>query len=118
MFALKKFHKQIYGRDHVIMTDYTPLVSLFGELKQVPFRATPRVQRWAITVRRYEYQTHYQADRSHGNANCLSRLPLPVTVKEEPDERVLLIEELDSSPMSAAKTIHCTNSDPTLARVR
>ena len=33
MFALKKFHKQIYGRDHVIMTDYTPLVSLFGELK-------------------------------------------------------------------------------------
>ena len=30
-----------------------------------------------------------------------------MTVKEEPDERVLLIEELDSSPMSAAQISHC-----------
>ena len=47
----------------------------------------------------YEYKIHYKASRSHDNADCLSRLPLPVTVKEESDERVLLLEELDSSPM-------------------
>ena len=41
-----------------------------------------------------------------------------MTVKEEPDERVLLIEELDSSPMSAVHTSHCTDRDPTLAYVR
>ena len=28
MFALKKFHKQIYGPCFVIMTDHKPLVSL------------------------------------------------------------------------------------------
>ena len=41
-----------------------------------------------------------------------------MTVKEEPDERVLLIEELDSSPVSAAQISHCTDRDPTLAHVR
>ena len=46
MFALKTFHKQIYGRCFVIMTDHKPLVSLLGELKQVPVTASPRVQRW------------------------------------------------------------------------
>ena len=30
MFTLTKFHKQIYGRCFVIMTDHNPLVSLFG----------------------------------------------------------------------------------------
>ena len=45
MFVLKKFHKQIYGRCFVIMTNHKPLVSLFGELKQVPITASPRVQR-------------------------------------------------------------------------
>ena len=41
-----------------------------------------------------------------------------MTVKEEPDERVLLIEELDSSPMSAAQISHYTDREPTLAHVR
>ena len=41
-----------------------------------------------------------------------------MTVKEEPDERVLLIDELDSSPKSAAQISHCTDRDPTLAHVR
>ena len=77
-------------------------MSLFGELKHVPVTSSPRVQRWAITLRGYEYKIHYYARRSHDNADCLSRLSLPVTVKEETDEPVLLIEELDSSPMRAA----------------
>ena len=54
----------------------------------------------------YEYKIHYMTGRRHDNADCLGRLPLPVTVNEEPDERVLLIEELDSSPVSAAQISH------------
>ena len=73
MFALKKFHKQIYGRCFVTMTDHKPLVSLFSELKQVPVTASQRVQRWAITLRGYEYKIHYKAGRSLENALCLSR---------------------------------------------
>ena len=78
MFALKNFHKQLYGRCFVIMTDHKAFVSLFGELTQVLIMASFRVQRW--------YKIHYKASRSHGNVDCISRLPLPVTVKEESDE--------------------------------
>ena len=45
MFALKKFHKHLYGRSFEIITDHKPLVSLFGELKQVPTTASLRIQR-------------------------------------------------------------------------
>jgi len=44
-------------------------------------------------------------------------LPLPVTVKEEPEACVLLIEERDSSPLSAAQISHRTGRDSTLAHV-
>ena len=101
MFALKKFHKHLYGRSFEIITDHKPLVSLFGELKQVPTTASPRIQRWAVTLCGYEYNIHYKVGKSHNNADCLSRLPLPVTVKSEPEEHVLLIEELNCSPVSA-----------------
>ena len=34
MFALKKFHKHLYGRSFEIITDHKPLVSLFGEFQR------------------------------------------------------------------------------------
>ena len=52
--AMKKIHKHICERCFVIMIDHKPLVSLFGEIKQVPVTASPRLQRWAITLRGYE----------------------------------------------------------------
>ena len=113
MFALKKFHKHLYGRSFEIITDHKPLVSLFGELKQVPITASPRIQRLAVTLCGYEYNIHYKAGKSHINADCLSRLPLPVTVKSEPEEHVLLIEELDCSPVSAEQISRYTGRDPT-----
>ena len=61
-----------------------------------------------------QYKINYKTGKSDDN---LSRLPLAVTVKEEPDERALLIK-LDSSHMSAAQISYCTDRDPTLAHVR
>ena len=112
MFALKKFHKHLYGRSFEIITDHKPLVSLFAELKQVPTTASPRIQRWAVTLCGNEYNIHYKVGQSHNNADCLSRLPLPVTVKSEPEEHVLLIEELDCSPVSAEQISRYTVRDP------
>ena len=43
MFALKKFHKHVYGRSLEIITEHKPLVSLFGELAQVLTTSSPRI---------------------------------------------------------------------------
>ena len=95
MFGLKKFHKYLYGRHFTIVTDHKPLVSLFSEKKQVPVTASPRVQRWAVTLRGYEYDIVYKSGHSHGNADALSRLPLPVTTRVEAEESVLLLREVE-----------------------
>ena len=118
MFGLKKFHKYLYGRHFSILTDHKPLISLFNEMKQVPTTASPRIQRWAITLRAYEYEIRYKPGNKNGNADCLSRLPLPVTEKETAEERVLLIDELDCSPVTAAEVSRLTSKDPVLAQIK
>ena len=55
MFGIQRFHKYIYGRKFTIVTDHKPLLSLFNEMKAVPQMASPRIQRWAVTLRAYEY---------------------------------------------------------------
>ena len=55
--------------------------------------------------------------KDNSNTDCLSRLPLPVTVPEVHEERVLLIEELDASPITAEEIIRYTRRDPMLAHV-
>ena len=118
MFGLKKFHKYLYGRHFTIVTDHKPLVSLFSEKKQVPVTASPRVQRWAVTLRGYEYDIVYKSGHSHGNADALSRLPLPVTTRVEAEESVLLLREVEDFPLTANQISNWTHRDPVLAHVK
>ena len=41
IFGLKKFHKNLFGRQFTIVTDHKPLPTLFGEEKQVPAITSP-----------------------------------------------------------------------------
>ena len=118
MFGLKKFHKYLYGRHFTIITDHKPLVSLFSDKKQVPTTASPRVQRWAVTLRGYEYDIVYRLGRDHDNADALSRLPLPVTTKIAAEETVFLLSEVETSPLTAAQISNWTHRDPVLAHVK
>lgn len=60
MFGIQRFHKYLYGRRFVICTDHKPLLSLFNEMKAVPQMASLRIQRWAVTLRGYEYEIVYK----------------------------------------------------------
>ncbi|KAK3746542.1 hypothetical protein QZH41_005600 [Actinostola sp. cb2023] len=75
---------------HRMPDDHKPLVSLFNEKKQVPTTASPRVQRWSVTLRGYEYSIKFRAGSENGNADAFSRLPLPVTEEMQPTDRVLM----------------------------
>ena len=75
IFALKKFHKYLYGRKFVLVTDHQPLQFIFGKNKGIPTSAATRITRWAITLSGYQYDIKYKSGSSIGNADGLSRLP-------------------------------------------
>ena len=89
---MKKFNQFLYGQKFTIQTDHKPLEGLFNEKKGVPQQASPRVQRWALTLAAYEYKIAYKAGTTNANADALSRLPsskMPESVPV-PGETILL----------------------------
>ncbi|XP_042613167.1 uncharacterized protein K02A2.6-like [Cyprinus carpio] len=118
MFGLQRFHKYLYGRKFTIVTDHKPLLSLFNELKSVPQMSSPRIQRWAVTLRAYEYNIIYKPGKDQANADALSRLPLPTESVPEQEERVLMLENADITLITAEQVRSWTQTDPVLSRVR
>ena len=61
----------------------------------------PQIQRWALTLSAYQYEISYKAGQSNGNADALSRLPLP----QKPDSvpltigAISLMEHLEGTPV-------------------
>ena len=74
IFAVKKFHKMLYGRHFTVITDYMPLISIFGSKKGIPVYTTNRLQRWTTMLLDYNLSIKYQLGRKIGPADALSRL--------------------------------------------
>ena len=117
--GVKKFHQFLYGKKFTIRTDHKPLVGLFGEKKGVSSQASPRVQRWALTLAAYEYEIQYKAGRMNGNVDALSRLPLPEMpdVTPIPGDTIKLMEHLEEIPLQSNKIRDWTRRDPVLSKV-
>ena len=82
--------------------------------------ASARIQRWALTLAAYDYDINHKSGKTNAYANVLSRLPLPDHVGEVPvpEETVLLLEGLQTSPVNANQIKTWTNHDPILSRVK
>ena len=76
IFGVKKFHRFLYGRKLILITDHTPLVTILGPRKGIPSLAAGRLQRWAVLLSAYKYDIRYKATSDHSNADGLSRLLL------------------------------------------
>ena len=75
-----------------------------------------RIQRWALTLAMYEYTIAFRLIKAHANADAMSRLPLsvqPATVPQ-PSEMILLMEQLDKSPVTTTTVRTWINIDPVL----
>lgn len=120
VFGVKKFHQYLLGRKFTILSDHKPLRHLFSESRPIPPMASARIQRWALTLSAYDYGIEYRPGDKHSNANVLSRLPLPESVREtpQPGETVLLMESLQSSPVNSNQIKRWTDHDPILSKVR
>ena len=83
VFAVRKFHQYLYGREFILVTDHRPLCKIFGHDQGVPPLAAARMQRWALILSVYQYKIQYIPGEQNNCADCMSRLPL---VKSSLDE--------------------------------
>ena len=119
VFGVKRFHSYLYGHKFELVTDHKPLITLFSEEKAVSPQPSGRIQRLSLTLGMYEYTISFKPTSAHGNADALSRLPLPVQPAQTPEplETVLLMEQLASSPVTAQHIRAWTGRDPLLSHV-
>ena len=82
VFGVKMFHQYLYGRYFSLVTEHKPLTAIFGPKKGVPLLAAARLQRWALLLTAHDYSISYKPTDMHGNADRLSRLPLPTIVEK------------------------------------
>ena len=102
-----------------MLTDHKPQLGLFKEDKGTSQQASAHIKRWSLFLSGYEYTLKFRRTTDHGNADALSRLPLPVVPKkvDVPPELVFLTEHLENSPITAHDIQVWTRRDPELARV-
>ena len=120
IFGVKRFHQYLAGRMFSIYSDHKPLQHIFAENRPTPAMASARLQRWALTLGAYNYTITYKPGSQHGNADLLSRLPLPDSIGEEsvPGETIMLMQALQTSPISASQIKTWTARDPLLSKVK
>ena len=120
IFGVKKFHQYLCSRHFTILSDHKPLQYLFKESSPMPAMASARIQRWALSLAAYDYKIVYKPGSTHANTDMLSRLPLPQTPSEIriPGETILLMDMLQSTPVSAQQIKHWTDCDPIMSAVR
>ena len=89
--------------DILLITDHKPMQSLLDDKHSVSSQASGRSQHWALKLSMYVYDLECCSTNQYGNADALSRLPLPDTPLEiaVPAEQVLLMEYLESSLVTA-----------------
>ena len=120
IFGVKKFNHYLLGRPFTILSDHKPLQHLFSEKKAIPVLASARIKRWALILSAYDYRVQYKPGVQHGNADGLSRLPLPESVNEipTPGETILMLENLQTPPVNIKHVRQWTDRNPILSKVR
>jgi hypothetical protein len=120
VYGVKKFHHYLFGRKFQIRSDHQPLQHLFSERKAVPQQALARIQRWALTLSAYDYTILYKPGDEHANADSLSRLPIGENIRNppQPAEIIVLMETLQSTPITPKNIRQWTDTDPLLSQVR
>ena len=125
VFAVRRFHKLIYGRRFTLLTDHKPLLSIFGSKKGIPAHSANRLQRWAIVLLGYDFDIQYRRTESFGQADALSRLignhvpaeedTIIAALSEEDDISTLqLTNAIRALPVTADDVRNATNDDSTI----
>nr|XP_043879436.1 basic salivary proline-rich protein 2-like [Solea senegalensis] len=91
-------------REFTLITDHQPLMSIFSPQKEVPATTAARMQRWALSLRGYQYKIEFQGTGDHANADRLTRLPLYDRNNKQEDGCLLdlfTLNQIESTPVTA-----------------
>ncbi|KIH66176.1 reverse transcriptase [Ancylostoma duodenale] len=54
VYAVRKFHRYLFGRSFTLLTDHKPLVTIFGNKKGLPTYTANRLLRWSLILQGYD----------------------------------------------------------------
>eukprot|EP00731_Ephydatia_muelleri_P032521 Em0024g65a len=119
VWGIKHFHQYLWGVKFTLETDHKPLVSIFSPSKSISATAAARLQRYATFLTGYTYDIKYRKTEQHGNADALSRLPLPTTVEKPLQDAVAIFQlsQIERLPVQVSQIRKETQRDPILSRV-
>lgn len=132
VFAVKKFHRYIFGRHFDLHTDHKPLLSIFGSKRGIPVHSANRLIRYANTLLGYDFEIKYINNASFAYADFVSGLmtayPKPGSEdiviahirEEEPNFNTGQVEILSAKllPFTQSDLEVATQEDDTLSRVK
>ena len=119
LFGVEHFSNYLLGGKFVIRTDHRPLLKLYGRGNAIPTTCSARIQRWALRLRRFNYEIEYIKGSVNVQSDALSRLPLAEKADhDEPNELILLLKTVESEIMSSSEIKKATDNDPNLKMLK
>lgn len=115
IFALKKFHKFVFGRKFTLLSDHQPLQFIFGKNKGIPVTASARIIRWGVILSAYDYELQYKKGKLLANADGLSRLPIKSST--EIPQSLYSFNLTNESSVDFNEVITATKKDQILVKV-
>ena len=80
IFSIRKTRHYVYQQHFTVVVDHHSLCFLLGKKD-----TNGRLLRWQLYLQEYDFEILYKKGRTHCNADCLSRFPLPETLSEDKD---------------------------------
>uniref|UniRef100_A0A914CIN6 RNA-directed DNA polymerase n=1 Tax=Acrobeloides nanus TaxID=290746 RepID=A0A914CIN6_9BILA len=127
IFALQKFHKYVYGRPFILVSDHKPLLQIFGSKKGIPVYAAKRLTRWCITLLGYDFKMEFKNTAELGIADTLSRLintqdtsndeVVIAAIDSEVEISAIFTNAFQNVPVTASEVIQHTREDPILKKI-
>ena len=113
VFACRKFHDFVYGRQVTIETDHKPLISIVKK----PLNAAPaRLQRMLLQLQKYNLQFVYKKGKELYLADALSRA-YPEETPEEAEFEHDVMTVLSISPARMTELQRETLADPSMQKL-
>ena len=98
VLACRNFHHYLWGTHFTIITDHQPLTSVFKKKTK-----SPRMNRWILEMREYDYDINYIKGKFNVVADQLSR-PVRVMVSA-PEEKILGVSPQELSELQRKEKV-------------